>query len=107
MTKEDLVKMLFTEDERDGMDYAIPLHVAHSLKEALKGVGLEFNQFMYMTDCNENTSPLVHLGEKLITSGKLEEILTELQTLRYKNKILEKKIGPVTDQDVINDIRSS
>jgi len=85
MSKGDLMKLVLTKEERGYCDSAIP-----------KSLWSSCNTSLCVFDCRNNK--LVNLAEKLITSGKLQEILDDKQHAEY----LLKKSKKSTDIESLN-----
>jgi hypothetical protein len=88
MTKGDLMQLVLTDEERNYCDSAIPKSLWDSCDTSL-----------CVFDCRNHK--LVNLAERLITSGKLQEILDELHETKYLLKGMKKKYG---DKDSKTDL---
>jgi len=80
MSKGDLMKLVLTKEELNYCDSAIPMSLWSSCDTSL-----------CVFDCRNNK--LVNLAEKLITSGKLQEILDDKTEADYLLKGMKKKYG--------------
>lgn len=80
MSKGDLMKLVLSEAEQNYCDSAIPMSLWESC-----------NTSLCVYDCKNNE--LVNLADRLISSGKLSEILEELKETKYMLKGMRKKYG--------------
>lgn len=63
ISKDDIAKLSFTEEETKNQDSALPHHYVEIVKEVYPG----FNSFNYVFDYNENShGKLVNISEKLV-----------------------------------------
>lgn len=95
LSKGDILKLIH--GDADGhytnIDCALPLQWVNKFKETIAPFGMDFNDTLHVMNYNnERGKELEHLGSTLITSGKLSEIVNELDELRYLNKQLNRKV---------------
>jgi hypothetical protein len=79
MTKGDLMKLALTKEEQSYCDSAIPMSLWEGIDTSL-----------HVFDCRNHK--LINLAEKLVGSGKLDEIVDDRNHLKYTNKHLKKAI---------------
>lgn len=92
LSKGDIMELVLDPSTIRNHDTALPLAYRKMVEEKFKECGLEFDSSLYVTDCTTANYKLVNLAELLVKSGKLGELLYELDTLKYKNEQLEGKL---------------
>ena len=85
MTKGDLMKLVLTDEEKHYCDSAIPQFLWKGIDTSL-----------YVYDCRNNV--LVNLAERLISSGKLQELVDDKQELKQLKKHAKKRISKLTEK---------
>jgi hypothetical protein len=86
MTKGELLTLVYGEDYRN-IDSALPQQWVDTISEQLESMGLKFDVSLHCMDYNiARHGQVVNLAEELIRSGKLKEILDELDQHRYEKK---------------------
>jgi len=78
MSKGDLMKLVLSKEELNYCDSAIPQSLWNTCDTSL-----------HVYDCKNNK--LVNLAERLVTSGKLQEILDEKEHTEYLFKHIKRK----------------
>lgn len=100
LNKGELMELVLPADTIRNHDTALPLAYRKLVQEKFKECGLEFDSSLYVTDCSTSNYCLVNLAELLVTSGKLGELLYELDTLKFQKKQLERKLEKSLVSDV-------
>jgi hypothetical protein len=86
MTKGELMNLVYGEDYTN-IDSALPQPWVDATSDQLERMGLKFDVSLHCMDYNKaRHGQVVNLAEELIRSGKLKELLDELETLRYLNE---------------------
>ncbi len=83
MTKGELMTLVYGESY-SGVDSALPQQWLNTVAELLPRYGLKFEYGMHCMNYNAiRQGEIVNLAEELVRSGKLKELLDELEQLRY------------------------
>ena len=92
LSKGEIMNLVYG-DHYTGIDSALPLHFVKNIKAALQPFNMEFDTSLHVVNYNNEGNALDNLGEVLITSGKLEELIRENQTLKFELYQLKNKVS--------------